>query len=103
MKKLSLFLFTILILGCTSKPNQTVYNRPNTVLAPFVDDFKIYPMDPQLNSVWVIRALRSDEEWAEYPDTIVDTRNNGTMFQKYVILLELWHIHQIYAPACFNS
>ena len=26
-------------------------------------------MDPQLNSVWVIRALRSDEEWAGYPDT----------------------------------
>jgi len=69
MKKLSLLMFVILVLGCTSKPNQTVYNRPNTVLAPFVDDFKLYPMDPQLNSVWVIRALRSDEEWAEYPDT----------------------------------
>ena len=34
---------------------------------------------------------------------IVNPRNKGTLFQKYVILLELWHIHQIYAHASFNS
>ena len=35
--------------------------------------------------------------------TIVNPRNKGTLFQKYVILFALWHIHQIYAPASFNS
>ncbi len=34
---------------------------------------------------------------------IVNPRNKGTLFQKYVILFVLWHIHQIYAPASFNS
>ena len=35
--------------------------------------------------------------------TIVNIRNNGTILQKYVILLALWHIHQIYAHASYNS
>ena len=46
MKKLALLMFAVLVLSCANKPNQTVYNRPNTALAPFVDDFKIYPHGP---------------------------------------------------------
>ena len=34
---------------------------------------------------------------------IVNPRNNGTIFQKYVILLPLWHIQQIYAYTSSNS
>lgn len=69
MKKLALFLFAILILGCASKPNQTVYNRPNTVVVNHRDDFKDHPLeDPQLISVVSSRAIFSGEEWAEYPE-----------------------------------
>ena len=39
-------------------PNQTMRNRPNTVLVYHHDDFKNYPLDPQLKSVWVIRPIR---------------------------------------------
>ena len=68
MKKLAILMFAILILGCGSKPNQTAYNRPNTILAWHYDEFENYPMDPQLNGVAVSRPLRADEEWTRYPE-----------------------------------
>ncbi len=42
-------------------PNQTLRNRPNTVLVYHHDEFKGYPMDKQLKSVWIIRALHPHE------------------------------------------
>ena len=46
-------------------PNQTMNNRPNTVVVYHHDDFENYPMDTQLRSVWVIRPIRM-LEYAAY-------------------------------------
>ena len=48
----------------STTPNQTMNNRPNTVVVNHPDDFKNYPLDPQLKSVWSIRALRPFEDAA---------------------------------------
>ena len=58
---------------------------------------------PRLHQILSAVPDDSDKSYLAYMAIIVDTRNKGTVFQKYVILLKLWHIHQIYAHACFNS
>lgn len=54
-------LFWTIAAGVVTPPNQTMYNRPNTVLVYHPDDFENYPLDPQLKSVWSIRALHPFE------------------------------------------
>ena len=45
----------------STAPNQTMHNRPNTVVVYHHSDFKDHPLDPQLRSVWIKRAL----QWLE--------------------------------------
>ena len=55
---------SLTVAGCASKaskPNQTLLNRPNTVVVKDHDDFKNHPIDPQTTSVWVTRPVRVAE------------------------------------------
>ena len=71
MQKLGLFYYLLLLLcvsvvsltstGCGSKTNQTIYNRPNTVIYDHIHDPPNFPKDPQLRSVSVVRPLKIDE------------------------------------------
>ena len=61
---LSLYIGSLTVAGCenrASKPNQTLLNRPNTVIVNDHDDFKNHPIDPQITSVWIIRPVRYPE------------------------------------------
>lgn len=58
-------LFWTIAAGVVTPPNQTMHNRPNTVLVYHPDDFENYPLDPQLKSVWIIRPIRM-LEYAAY-------------------------------------
>ena len=55
---------SLTVAGCENKasqPNQTLLNRPNTVIVDHHEDFRNIPLDPQTTSVWVIRPVRYPE------------------------------------------
>lgn len=55
---------SVIVAGCASKesqPNQTLLNRPTTVIVDFYEDFRNHPIDPQITSVWTIRPVRYPE------------------------------------------